>query len=207
MCPGLPEMRRGRQRNRREHGMNQDDRRIRRTKRLLKDALAQLMTEKELRKITVQELADRADVHRATFYSHYHDVYDLYEEYENEVVEDLDGIIHNDPSHSYEEIYESMISYLLEHKDMVRMLFSDFNDNRSFMNRFAGKLEEKYISIWQYEDPGVQVTEKMRYLTAYQVYGNLAIISRWAKSGFRMPKDELLDLIRITEKSGDSFTA
>ena len=41
-------------------------RRTSRTKKAICDAFAELMYEKELSKITVQELADRADVGRGT---------------------------------------------------------------------------------------------------------------------------------------------
>jgi len=53
------------------------DRRIRRTRRLLKEALISLILEKKYERITVQEILDRADVGRSTFYLHYRDKDDL----------------------------------------------------------------------------------------------------------------------------------
>ena len=46
------------------------NRRTQRTKRAIYTAFAELLSEKELHKITVQELVDRADIGRATFYTH-----------------------------------------------------------------------------------------------------------------------------------------
>jgi AcrR family transcriptional regulator len=51
----------------------QEDRRVRRTRRALQQALRDLMLEKAYDRITVQELLDRADIGRATFYAHFHD--------------------------------------------------------------------------------------------------------------------------------------
>lgn len=48
------------------------DRRVRRSRRLLGDALLQLVTEKPFGEISVQDIADRADMNRATFYLHFH---------------------------------------------------------------------------------------------------------------------------------------
>jgi AcrR family transcriptional regulator len=48
-----------------------EDRRVRRTRRLLSDALLALVIEKEYEAITIQEIAERADLNRATFYLHY----------------------------------------------------------------------------------------------------------------------------------------
>ena len=53
------------------------DRRVTRTKRLLRQALMQLVREKDYARITVQDILDRADVGRSTFYTHYRDKDDL----------------------------------------------------------------------------------------------------------------------------------
>ncbi len=49
------------------------DRRVQRTRRLLHKALMSLILEKKYESITVQEILDRADVGRSTFYMHFHD--------------------------------------------------------------------------------------------------------------------------------------
>ena len=61
------------------------DRRTIKTRKAICEAFAELLTEKQLHKITVQEIADKADVNRVTFYKHYPDVYDLYNKIEEEV--------------------------------------------------------------------------------------------------------------------------
>jgi AcrR family transcriptional regulator len=48
-----------------------DDRRSRRSRRLITDALLALMREKRYDRITVQEILDRADVGRTTFYAQF----------------------------------------------------------------------------------------------------------------------------------------
>ena len=54
-----------------------NDRRVQRTHRLLLRALLELIQEKSYDKITVQEIVDRADVGRTTFYAHFRDKEDL----------------------------------------------------------------------------------------------------------------------------------
>jgi AcrR family transcriptional regulator len=53
------------------------DPRVRRTRQLLQQALLELFQEKSLLAITVQDIAERASVNRATFYAHFEDKYDL----------------------------------------------------------------------------------------------------------------------------------
>ena len=49
------------------------DPRITRTRKLIREALAALLAEKNFESITVQDIAERATVNRATFYAHFSD--------------------------------------------------------------------------------------------------------------------------------------
>ena len=71
------------------------DRRIKRTKMLLQNALVDLMLEKAVGKISVKELTQKADVNRSRFYLHYLDIYDMLEQMENEFVETIQGFFHD----------------------------------------------------------------------------------------------------------------
>ena len=71
------------------------DRRIKRTKMLLQNALVDLMLEKAVGKISVKELTQKADVNRSTFYLHYLDIYDMLEQMENEFVETIQSFFHD----------------------------------------------------------------------------------------------------------------
>jgi AcrR family transcriptional regulator len=53
------------------------DRRVTRTRRALKEALTDLILEKGYESVTVQDVIDRADVGRSTFYAHFIDKDDL----------------------------------------------------------------------------------------------------------------------------------
>ncbi len=58
-------------------GTAKTDRRVRRTRELLRRALLSLVQEQGYERITVQDILDRADVGRSTFYAHYRDKDDL----------------------------------------------------------------------------------------------------------------------------------
>ena len=54
------------------------DLRILRTRRLLVQAMAELLEEKDLQSVTISDIAERAMINRATFYAHFADKYDLF---------------------------------------------------------------------------------------------------------------------------------
>lgn len=56
------------------------DPRVRRTRKLLKQAFIEIMSEKGFTAMTVQDIAERADINRATFYAHYTDKYELHDQ-------------------------------------------------------------------------------------------------------------------------------
>ncbi|MCB9078807.1 MAG: TetR/AcrR family transcriptional regulator [Anaerolineaceae bacterium] len=67
---------------------NRVDRRVQRTRQLLHNALLALIAEQGYETITVQNIIDRANVGRSTFYAHYQDKEDL-------LVSELDDLIYS----------------------------------------------------------------------------------------------------------------
>lgn len=57
--------------------MNETDPRVKRTRKLLQDAFMALLAEKSFHAISVQDIAERATLNRATFYAHFEDKYAL----------------------------------------------------------------------------------------------------------------------------------
>lgn len=183
--------------------MADNDRRVRKTERALRTALAELITQKELRHITVQELADRADVHRATFYLHYQDVYDLYEQTVREIISRLREIISEDTDHSYELLFTRLINYLYDNPELSRMLFAGGGETAPLQTELYSLLEQKYIDIWRYEVPGIVITDEMLYIVSYHIQGSFSLVSRWVRQNFSAPKEEIIRLLRMLDDSVD----
>ena len=69
------------------------DKRIRRTKKILTEALIEILKEKNVMDVTVSELAKKADVTRTTFYQYYRDPVDMLEQLQDEIAEDIQKIV------------------------------------------------------------------------------------------------------------------
>lgn len=65
---------------------NPEDRRARRTRRLLRESLLELLEEKRFGEISIRDVTDRADVNRTTFYLHYTDTAQLLRSVEEELL-------------------------------------------------------------------------------------------------------------------------
>lgn len=66
-----------------------EDIRVVRTRAALREALLSLIEEKGFDAIVVQDIAQRAQINRVTFYKHYHDKYDLLEQIMREIITEL----------------------------------------------------------------------------------------------------------------------
>lgn len=69
--------------------MSQNDLRVRRTHKFLRQAFMDLLTEKGFETLTVQDIVDRAMVNRSTFYRHYQDKYHLVSRLVDEMLDEL----------------------------------------------------------------------------------------------------------------------
>ncbi len=65
------------------------DLREKKTRRSITNAFLQLRRSKPLERITVKELAELAEVSKATFYLHYRDIYDLSDTLQEEVIQNI----------------------------------------------------------------------------------------------------------------------
>ena len=104
------------------------DRRVQRTRRLLHSALMSLIVQKKYELITVQEILDRADVGRSTFYMHFRDKDDLLFsgfEYLEDFLESAQGASLRANGKPYERIIGfslAMFEHALEYRRVNRAL-------------------------------------------------------------------------------------
>ena len=169
-------------------------RRTSRTKKAICDAFAELMYEKELSKITVQELADRADVGRATFYKHYYDIYDVYEKMESTFLIELGEIITVQGIKSKFEVYPAVFEYMKKNPKIFKMIFSP-NNNVPLRRKLITMVEGLNRVIWS-ESLGIAMDDSMvECAIKYHSNGCLAIIENWVLSDFKQPQSFIIEAL------------
>ncbi len=86
------------------------------TEKALAQALKEIMQEKPINKIRIQEITDACHMTRHTFYNHFKDIYDLLGWiYNNEIIEDLDAYSHLD---SWKEGIMQVLRYTLNNRTL-----------------------------------------------------------------------------------------
>ena len=125
------------------------DRRKRKTRKAIFDACVALMQEKEFQNITVNEIVERADINRGTFYLHFVDKYDMMNSFENEMIEKIeDVILNNIPKKQFEELfiqsrYDTVVEILKcyeQNKELLHLLMRS-SHSASFQAKLRDKLK------------------------------------------------------------------
>lgn len=172
------------------------DRRVRKTKKQLRLALMQLLSEKTAKAISVRELAERADINRGTFYIHYKDVGDLLQHLEDEMAEKLSAMCRSHaPKDSADGQYPfltDLYHFIRENADLCKVLLGP-NGDCAYTERICGILRDdfllEFLSMFYSGD-----REKLHHFCAFIVSGNLNLALTWLKNGARETPEEMAQL-------------
>ena len=167
------------------------DKRAQKTRKSLQNALAELLNEKVIRKITVGEVADLADVNRVTFYKHYKDIYDLYEQMEKEVLSDLGMLILDYQDKTKPDFCSALIDYIESNSKIFKMIFSPYNTGE-LRDKFC-KMVEGLFRLMQTEKNNTQFNDvKIDYYTTYQSKAFISLLEKWVQEDFSQSRDFII---------------
>ncbi len=172
------------------------DRRTLKTKKAIFQAFSELLKEKELRKITVQEIVDKADISRVTFYKYYLDVYDLYDKIESELLTNIGLITLQLADKTFNEFFKELINYVYNNRVTFEMVFSPnvTNKLRDKVSRIIEGILKKIYS----EKLGISIdNEDLAYLCCYRSSGFLAVIQRWVQNGFSQSCENMVKQVSV----------
>lgn len=180
---------------------NKEDRRVRKTKKALRDGLVELLHEKSIQNITVRELTDRADVHRSTFYANFKDVYDLYNHLEDTIVQEISGIVPSDNSVKPIMLFKDLLEYINQNRQVSRLFFGG-NINAVFFENLTGLFKTACLDCWCAEYNITNVTEEMDYYVQFYLSGCLGSIGLWVSRDFEYPLEALVKMLSEIDSNG-----
>jgi len=164
------------------------DLRIQRTRKNIINAFIELRAAKPLEKITVKELSDLAFINKATFYTHYKDIYDLAEQLENEAVASvMNDIPHPEylVTHPKQSIVE-LASAFLRRGNLFEILFSG-SRKEILIERVENSLKEKIYNIY----PEYKTDLEKELLLSVLIHGGFRTFTKYTDENF----DKVIDIL------------
>jgi AcrR family transcriptional regulator len=153
------------------------DRRVRRTRDSLGDALVALIQERKFEDITVQDVLDRAGVGRSTFYVHYRDKEDLFLSDVEEFLELIsNGIKRHAPNSKRLLPVQEFFTHLQDVREFYFALVKSGKAKEvETLGRgiFARSIEERLLSA------GVKMDDAQRSAHAHALAGSFFSLLEW----------------------------
>lgn len=163
------------------------DRRIQRTRKLLQDALIAVVTEKGYDRTTVQDIVDRANVGRATFYAHFADKETLF----HSRLEDLRNLIIEQQRRTPTRLGFSLV--LLEHARGNVVLWRAIAGRQSGafalqrIHRLIVDVVEVDVRAHAFKGSAAQCELAVEYVAG----AFMAVLTWWLDRGARLPPEEV----------------
>ncbi len=174
-----------------------EDRRVTMTKRMLKDALTEMLRSEDIYHVSIRELCQRADVNRTTFYKYYGNQFDLLADMENDLLVFLSDTIREYVSDRV-RIIETLCRYMEEHLEFGRLIVNN-NVDPLFPQRLFSMEVLREAVLMNYSS--LQNEKLQEYLFNFITYGAYRIFCIWLNKDQRESPEEiallLMRLIRL----------
>lgn len=168
-----------------------------RSKNLIKKALAKLIHEKELAKITVSDIIREADISRGTFYAHFSDVNGVIEQIESEEIQKLMDFVNRfKVENAVDNIplfINKICDYLYRDMEYYKMLA-----NSKILNNFLSRLVNIYydslIDLMNVKDSPDALNKANTYLL-YTTSGAKDVLIAWLNGNLKGTPAEISEIL------------
>lgn len=183
-----------------------NDRRAIRTKKMIRNALSALIEEKGFNNVSITDITTRADINRGTFYLHYTDKYDLLEQIENELMQELQHHIKNtrladvviiDPTDSIDSInrpipyMKKVFEYVKENSVLIKAILGP-NGDPKFQHKIKELIHTNFFEknlIKAFNKENMLVPEE--YFLSYILSAHIGVIQKWLESDMEKSPEEM----------------
>ncbi|RRG18810.1 TetR/AcrR family transcriptional regulator [Weissella viridescens] len=181
---------------------------VKKTRQNLLDACIQLLAQQDLNQISVTDIVEQAQVHRATFYRHFEDKYDLLNQAENEIFDEMatafKQYISDEPNlkidtTSFADYRLALLKIFMKHAPFINAMLGT-NGDLTFENKL-------YDRIYQLTQLGFQTlynlpqseAPKAEFIGHYAASAAFGVVRQWLKKPTSTPNElaQLLDELTI----------
>ena len=182
------------------------DRRARRSRRMLKESLLELMKRKRFSEISVRDVTDGADMNRGTFYLHYTDTADLLQSLEADLFQELQALIDDHIQESMDDrtlrpVLEPILDCAADRREVWEVLLSD-SASTGFLQGLQALIRRNgapLVEAWFHP----QDSSPTDYLLTFLAWGFTGLLREWFQQEMRLPREELIRAaVRLAEGAG-----
>lgn len=166
-----------------------EDLRVRRTHKLLYNALLELMENQPFENITVKQICDLAMVHRTTFYTHFNDKYDLLSHALRQMAEE--ELNFSTTAHSPAENLREIFTVASKNKNLFTQLLSEERDSlRNLLRREMGTgLHKQLTKHLSTEDKSTDMD--IQIIIEVYTGAMIGVLNWWIENNMPIDQEEI----------------
>ncbi|SHO43200.1 TetR/AcrR family transcriptional regulator [Anaerocolumna xylanovorans] len=176
-----------------------NDRRVRYTIMVIRQSFVKLLKTKPIAKITIKEICEEADINRATFYAHYQDQYDLLQQIEDDIIDNINQYLGSyDLRNAHEvpvEMLDKILEYIKENSEIFDVLLNSSGDIK-FQQEVTNIIGRQHFALQTAKEDDAE------YVYLFYANGCIGVILKWLKDGMKKPVKEITELILGLSSNG-----
>lgn len=172
---------------------NSEDRRARRSRKLLKESLLEQMRKKSFSEISVRDVTDGADMNRGTFYLHYSGTAELLKSLEGDLMTELQALIDDHIQETIQKgtvypVLEPVLDFAVERRETCGVLLSGSDSFMQALQQLIRKNGAPLVETW-FHPRNEALTD---YLLSFLTWGFIGLLSEWFAQDMELPREELI---------------
>lgn len=162
------------------------NRRVQMTRRMIKDALIELMNDNDFSKISISDICKTADINRSTFYSHYKDTKEVLVDIEDDIISRLPEV--SDSKQDLKEAMREILSFIKDNSALITIMVVKRKDD-SFVEKLLSSILARYEHL-----SSASNEMQTRYNYIFCTSGIIGIIKEWILSDFTLSLDAFTEI-------------
>lgn len=182
-----------------EMDVKMPDRRNLKTKQAIKKAFLSQLQYKSLNQISVTKIANIANIGRGTFYLHYLDIEDLYEQIINEIFGEIalffDNAYPTNNSNNLKNLITEIITFISTNKNLFLIFIKTEGSEKTISklkNLFNEKVFQESIEIF---DINEKDKEYLEIESIFVISGLIGVIEKWLNGGLIHENKHIIDIL------------
>ena len=128
----------------------------------------------------------------------------MYEEVENDIFTHFTKALDDEKIVSYEDFYSFIVDYLLEDKNMGKMVLQSMNQNGRLFIKLRDFFVQGCFKAWKHDGRTKRITEELALVAHYRVSGIIGLLLQWISNDYNLNPEEIKRMISKLDESVDT---
>ncbi|WNS46077.1 TetR/AcrR family transcriptional regulator [Paenibacillus sp. MMS20-IR301] len=182
-------------------GKSKSNQRVMLTKRLIGEALLQMLKTHQMNKISIRELCQVAGINRTTFYNHYGSQHDVLNEIAETYIQSTSFTVINDlaAGKNIDECLTGILQYMKDNLEFSKLVLD--LEHYDLISHITSSLPQFDHMVMKHL-PGNLDLEEKKAIASYVQYGTVRLLREWILSDcLKSPEEEAKLILMIAGRT------